>query len=135
MDPTEHPPGDETIAAIALVQRGDRWLVGRRPEGASLAGYAEFPGGKCLPGEEPEVCVCRECLEETGIAIRVEKLQHETRHHYTHGGVRLLFFRCVPVTMAEPLAPFRWVDQEELGRLSFPAANDAVIRQLLAGES
>ncbi len=37
--------------AIAVVERDGEYLIGQRPEGATLAGYWEFPGGKVEPGE------------------------------------------------------------------------------------
>ena len=38
---------------IAVVEYQGRFLVGIRPPGASLAGFAEFPGGKCEEAEAP----------------------------------------------------------------------------------
>ena len=129
------PQTEETTVAIALVRRGDCWLVGQRPAGKTLAGYAEFPGGKCLPDEALEQCACRECFEETGIEVRVLGLQQETTHDYPHGRLRLFFFRCVPVNNVEPRPPFRWVERSDLVKLRFPPANDAVIEQLTQGEA
>lgn len=51
--------------AIAVVQRGEQFLIGQRPLGVALAGLWEFPGGKVLPGESPEAAAVRECQEET----------------------------------------------------------------------
>ena len=45
--------GSPTLVAIGLIRRGDRYLIRRRPEGTVYAGYWEFPGGKCEPGETP----------------------------------------------------------------------------------
>ena len=42
----------EVVAAV--VERNGRYLITRRLEGTHLAGLWEFPGGKILPGEEPE---------------------------------------------------------------------------------
>ena len=46
---------------IAVVEHEGRYLVGTRGPDGPLAGYAEFPGGKCLPDELPEMCAIREC--------------------------------------------------------------------------
>lgn len=56
------------VTAAALVDRDGRVLVQQRPEGKTMAGLWEFPGGKREPGETPESCLIRELQEELGIA-------------------------------------------------------------------
>ncbi len=55
------------VAAVALIDADGRVLLAQRPEGKSLAGLWEFPGGKVEPGESPETCLIRELKEELGI--------------------------------------------------------------------
>jgi 8-oxo-dGTP diphosphatase len=55
------------VAAVALIDADGRVLLAQRPEGKSLAGLWEFPGGKIEPGETPEVALIRELHEELGI--------------------------------------------------------------------
>ncbi|MEM8959251.1 MAG: (deoxy)nucleoside triphosphate pyrophosphohydrolase [Pseudomonadota bacterium] len=56
------------VSAVALVDTDGRVLLTQRPEGKSMAGLWEFPGGKVEPGETPEVALIRELQEELGIA-------------------------------------------------------------------
>ena len=42
------------VAACALIDPDGRVLVAQRPEGKSMAGLWEFPGGKIETGERPE---------------------------------------------------------------------------------
>ena len=48
------------VAAAALVDRDNRVLVARRPQGKAMAGLWEFPGGKVGAGETPEEALVRE---------------------------------------------------------------------------
>lgn len=55
------------VSAVALIDVDGRVLLAQRPEGKSLAGLWEFPGGKVEPGESPETALIRELHEELGI--------------------------------------------------------------------
>lgn len=55
------------VSAVALIDRDGRILLAQRPEGKSMAGLWEFPGGKVEPGESPETALVRELHEELGI--------------------------------------------------------------------
>lgn len=55
------------VAAVVLIDADGRILLAQRPEGKSMAGLWEFPGGKVEPGESPETALVRELHEELGI--------------------------------------------------------------------
>ncbi|WP_299846541.1 8-oxo-dGTP diphosphatase MutT [uncultured Roseovarius sp.] len=55
------------VSAVALIDIDGRVLLAQRPEGKSMAGLWEFPGGKVEPGETPEAALIRELHEELGI--------------------------------------------------------------------
>jgi len=57
------------VAAVALVDADGRVLLARRPEGKSMAGLWEFPGGKVHAGEAPEAALIRELKEELAIDV------------------------------------------------------------------
>ncbi|WP_443748640.1 8-oxo-dGTP diphosphatase MutT [Asticcacaulis solisilvae] len=58
------------VVAAALVDADGRVLIAQRPEGKSLAGQWEFPGGKVEEGETPEIALIRELEEELGIVVK-----------------------------------------------------------------
>jgi len=115
--------------AIAVVEQQGRFLIGLRPEGVPLAGYWEFPGGKIHAGESPENAAIRECLEETGLAVRVNGAYPQATHDYEHASVRLHFFACEPIEQQRKLpSRFRWSPAAELAQFQFPAANVPLLR-------
>ena len=123
-----------TPVAIALVANNGCYLVGRRGLDGPLAGYFEFPGGKCHPQESPEACAVRECLEETGLAIEVVRLRRDVLHTYPYGTVHLHFFDCRLASAHEsiPLQPsFFWVPCASLAKLNFPEPNQALVVELV----
>ncbi len=57
------------VVAVALVDDDNRILIAQRPEGKSMAGLWEFPGGKVEPDESPEAALIRELKEELSIDV------------------------------------------------------------------
>jgi 8-oxo-dGTP diphosphatase len=69
--PTSPTPFEKEPVRVvaAVIGRGGRLLLCRRPAGKRHAGLWEFPGGKLLPGESPFAAVRRELAEELGVEV------------------------------------------------------------------
>ncbi|MBD8891983.1 8-oxo-dGTP diphosphatase MutT [Roseibium litorale] len=78
------------VAACALVDTDGRILLAQRPEGKSLAGLWEFPGGKVEEGERPEETLIRELDEELGIKVNEACLAPLTFASYAYQDFHLL---------------------------------------------
>lgn len=84
------------VVACALVDTDGRVLITQRPEGKSMAGLWEFPGGKVEPGESPEAALIRELTEELGIDTHASCLAPVTfaSHGYDDFHLLMPLFVC-----------------------------------------
>jgi 8-oxo-dGTP diphosphatase len=134
-DPANESGADERplCVGIALVGRRGSYLIRQRPPGTAMAGFWEFPGGKCEPGESPEAATARECREEIGLDVIVGRLRDEFTYRYPHAFVHLFYYDCatvVPDAVPDPSTGFRWVAAEALAGLTFPEANEPILVEL-----
>ncbi len=134
---TTRNPAPESRACIevsaGLVFRDRRLLITQRHSGAHLGGLWEFPGGKREPGESFEHCLVRELREELGIEVIVGELMETIQHDYPEKRVLLKFFRCEwRANEPQPLgcAASAWVNEDELHRYEFPAADARLLEKL-----
>ncbi len=123
----------EVVAAV--IERGGRILIARRPRSLHLAGLWEFPGGKPKPGETPQQALRREIAEELGAAVTVGELLETVEWAYPDKRVRLSFYRCAIVGEPRPLEgqEIAWVMPAELDRYQFPPADASLIGRLSRG--
>jgi 8-oxo-dGTP diphosphatase len=64
---------DPKVAAAVLVEHDGHVLLVRRV-GEPFRGYWTLPAGFINSGEDPAKAAARECLEETGLSVRVTRL-------------------------------------------------------------
>ncbi len=117
-----------------LIRRQGKVLVGQRPEGASLAGQWEFPGGKIELGESPEEALARELEEELGVKAEVGPLQFVATHTYGKTGILFLFYDVKfwkGQIKTQQHLDLKWVTPKELKELELPEANSKFLKQIL----
>lgn len=78
------------VVAGALFDLRGRILLARRPEGRSMAGLWEFPGGKVEPGETPEEALRRELQEELSIEVNPDEMEPLTFASFAYPEFHLL---------------------------------------------
>src|ERR1700760_1772742 len=78
------------VVACALIDADGRVLLAQRPEGKSMAGLWEFPGGKVHEGETPEAALIRELAEELGIDVAASCLAPFTFASHSYPDFHLL---------------------------------------------
>lgn len=109
-------------------------LIGQRPDGHSLAGQWEFPGGKIEIGEFPEDALKRELREELGIEAEIGALRYAHTHNYGDRGIIILFYDVhfwKGETKSQHHTALRWIKPEELKTMEIPEANRKILPKLL----
>ena len=123
------------VSAIALIDADGRVLIAKRPEGKSMAGLWEFPGGKVEINETPEAAIIRELNEELGIDITESCLAALTfaSHTYSDFHLLMLLFVCrvwkgTPKPREGQL--LKWVLPMRLGEYAMPPADTPLVAVL-----
>lgn len=73
----------------AAIEKDGLIFCAQRPEGKSLAGFWEFPGGKLEEGETPEEALIREIKEEFDSEIEITSYLNEASYEYDFGIVTM----------------------------------------------
>ena len=120
------------VAAVALIDTDGRVLLAQRPEGKSLAGLWEFPGGKVEPGESPETALIRELHEELGIETWSSCLAPLTFASHAYDDFHLLMplFACrrwQGIPHPHEGQKLAWVRANDLGDYPMPPADVPLI--------
>lgn len=120
------------VSAVALIDPDGRVLLAQRPEGKSLAGLWEFPGGKVDPGETPEAALIRELREELGIETKASCLAPLTFASHSYDDFHLLMplFACrrwEGTATGREGQTLAWVRPEKLRDYPMPPADIPLI--------
>ncbi|MEM9370375.1 MAG: 8-oxo-dGTP diphosphatase MutT [Pseudomonadota bacterium] len=123
------------VAAAALIDPDGRVLISQRPEGKSMAGLWEFPGGKVEAGETPETCLIRELQEELGIDTWESCLAPLTfaSHSYPDFHLLMPLFACRKwdgVVRGREDQVIKWVRARELKEYPMPPADIPLVAVL-----
>ena len=123
------------VAACALIDADGRVLIAQRPQGKSMAGLWEFPGGKVESGELPEETLIRELKEELGIEVKQECLAPLTFASYRYPDFHLLMplyicRRWEGIVAALEAQTLKWVRPNKLRDYPMPPADEPLIPHL-----
>ena len=124
------------VVACALLDADNRILIAQRPEGKSLAGLWEFPGGKVDEGESPEEALIRELREELGVETKTACLAPLTFASHAYPDFHLLMplyvcRRWSGLPQAREGQALRWVRAKALRDYPMPPADEPLIAPLI----
>ncbi len=131
----EPEPALVLVAAVVLVDADGRVLLAQRPDGKSMAGLWEFPGGKVDRGETPEAALIRELREELGIDVAASCLAPFTfaSHAYPDFHLLMPLYVCRKwsgIPLAREGQRLAWVRPARLVDYSMPPADKPLVAML-----
>lgn len=116
-----------SVAAFISNDKGELLVCRRAKEPAK--GTLDLPGGFCDIGETVEQAVCREVMEETGIALEETRYLFSLPNNYLYSGLIIptmdMFFECevsaLPdnIHAADDASELLWLRKEEINPEAF----------------
>lgn len=123
------------LVVAAVVTRGSKVLLARRPSEGMLGNLWEYPGG-AVPGDTSDLSAALEALlkERFGISVELGILLGIYKHAYTHFSITLHAFTCEPTDPAHLTLPqgFEWVPIGDLPDYPMGKVARLISRELAA---
>ena len=122
------------IVTGAIIQDGNKFLIGRRGPDEKSPGMWEFPGGKLEDGESLQYCIKRELKEELDIDAEIGGLYHDYTYKYPHVWYELYFYKVkkfsgYPIKFAHDRLV--WETLENFNKYDFLPGDGPVITKLI----
>ena len=121
----------------ALIQKNDKYLIGRRGPNEKSPGLWEFPGGKIEKGETPIQCIKRELKEELNINAEIGDLVTKYSYDYSNVSYLLYFFKVksyegdFKIIVHDKL---EWVSLNDFHKYDFLQGDTPLINQMLLND-
>ena len=114
----------------AAIEKDGKIFCAQRPEGKSLGGFWEFPGGKLEAGESPQAALRREIQEELATHVEVGERLCTVTHDYPNFHLTMHCYLCRVVagnlSLLEHNAS-RWLSRSELEDVQWLPADVEVV--------
>lgn len=114
----------------AIIRRDGKILICQRPANKNCGLLWEFPGGKIEAGETGEQCIVRECQEELGVKLSVERELTDITYEYPDRIIHLHFYLCGIAAGAlekKEHNAIAWIDPDEVDQYELCPADQAMI--------
>jgi len=122
---------DPKVAAAVLIEEGSRVLLVQRAN-EPFRGLWTLPAGFVNGGEDPAEAAARECLEETGLSVRVTRVFDIISGREHERGADFVIVYCAEVISGEMLAAddadaVEWFERSNLPPLAFDATKKVLL--------
>lgn len=123
-----------TVVVAAIIRKGNKIFIAQRPEGKSLAGFWEFPGGKQEQNETLPETLQRELREELNINVEVGDFFMKSSYQYEFGDIDIYSYwvdidEDVMIVSNEHQNS-KWVEVNELVNYKFAPADIPIVKKL-----
>lgn len=130
----EYVMSKKTINVVAAaIEKDGKIFCAQRPEGKSLGGFWEFPGGKLEEGETEEQALLREIQEEFNAEIEIIEFINEASHEYDFGTVTMKTYLCKLLSDQLNLLEHQdslWLSPNELSSLNWAPVDRPAVELL-----
>ena len=119
----------------AIIRQNGKVLICQRSANKNCGLLWEFPGGKIEAGETGEECIVRECQEELGVILRVEREYTDIIYEYPDRTVHLHFYLCEIVSGTpdnKEHNALAWITPDEVEQYEFCPADRKMINLSVA---
>jgi 8-oxo-dGTP diphosphatase len=127
------------VKALLHDDRGRYLLIRRSLDSKHWPGAWDLPGGKVDPGEDFDVAMCREVLEETGLHIQLEGIVGAVELDLEHVTVAALVMEAsVPsgdIQLSSEHGSYEWIPRKDLAECDFCNALNGLVSAYAQGES
>lgn len=117
----------------AAIEKDGKFFCAQRPEGKSLGGFWEFPGGKLETGESPEQALIREIKEELNSEIEIVTYINEASYDYDFGTVIMKTYHAKLISGNLELLEHQnstWLAPNELDTLNWAPVDQPAVELL-----
>ena len=119
-DGASQPPAIRKRGVVAVILRGERFLVIRRSQHVRAPGMYCFPGGGIEPGETEHEAVVRELVEELAVTARpIRRLTESVTPWQVHLAWWLTEIDAAAQLVAQPqeVESFHWLTADQIRQL------------------
>ncbi len=122
---------DPKVAAAVLVEEGSRVLLVQRAN-EPFRGLWTLPAGFVNGGEDPAQAAARECLEETGLIVRVTRVYDVIAGREHERGADFVIVYIAEVVSGEMVPAddaddVQWFERNDLPPLAFEATKKVLL--------
>ena len=106
--------------AVALIKKGNQYLLQQRPENGLLGAMWEWPGGKQLKAKSLEASLIEKVKHQNGLSIVPGKCLFQVKHAYSHFKITLHVYEVIDFNgrlKSNGISKAKWMTIKEINAI------------------